>query len=211
MAGAPKEVLDMNKATRRKARPAGSDTYWVLRPDQLDVLTSSVRSDIIDHLVGRGPMSIKQLAASLGRQPSSIYYHIEMLQKVGLVVEAGSQVSNRRTEVLYQTPAPRMRLMKALSNPKNAPVLKKMVGVLNRQAQRDFEQGMSHPEVRTEGPQKNLGFFRLINRPSPESMAEINRHLDRIAEILWEERDMSQPLVALAWTLTPLHEKQDDD
>ncbi|MCA8902600.1 MAG: helix-turn-helix transcriptional regulator [Hyphomonas sp.] len=201
----------MKKSARRKARPAGSDTYWVLREDQLDVLTSPVRSDIIDHLVGQGPMSIKQLAASLGRQPSSIYYHIELLHKVGLIVEAGTQVSNRRTEVLYQTSAPRMRLMRAISNPKNHAVVAKMVSVLGRQAHRDFEQGLSHPAAESEGPQRNLGFFRLINRPGPDSLAEINRHLDRIAEILWEERDMSQPLVALSWTLTPLGERDDSE
>lgn len=196
------------KKTRRKTKPdKGANTYWVLREDQLDCLSPTVRTDIIDHLVGRGPMSIKQLAGSLGRQPSSIYYHIDMLQKVGLVVEAGTQLSNRRTEVLYKTPAPRVRLKKAIPNPDNHDAIGKMIGVLSRQSQRDFVQGLEHPVMQSDGPERNLGFFRMVNRPSPESLREINRHLDRIAEILWEERDTDQPLVAFAWTLTPLHEK----
>ncbi|MEZ5954685.1 MAG: helix-turn-helix domain-containing protein [Hyphomonas sp.] len=199
----------MTRTGKRGGADADAETYWILRQDQLEVLASTVRSDIIDHLVGRGPMSIKQLAASLGRQPSSIYYHMEMLQKVGLIVEAGTQVSNRRTEVLYQTPAPRIRMKKAIRNPDNHELIGKMVGVLNRQSQRDFEQGLMHPAMQSEGPHRNLGFFRLINRPSPESLEEINGHLDRIAEILWEERDMSQPLVALAWTLAPLPDQED--
>lgn len=205
------KALDMRKPTRRMAAAAKQGTYWILREDQLECLSSTVRTDIIDHLVGRGPMSIKQLAASLGRQPSSIYYHIDMLQKVGLVIEAGTQVSNRRTEVLYQTPAPRIRLKKAIPNPKNHEAINKMVGVLSRQSQRDFAQGLAHPAMQADGSERNLGFFRLINRPSPESLREINRHLDRIAEILWEERDMNQPLIAFAWTLAPLNEKADGE
>lgn len=203
--------MNMKKQAKHGAASADQDTYWILREDQLECLSSTVRTDIIDHLVGRGPMSIKQLAASLGRQPSSIYYHIDMLQKVGLIIEAGTQVSNRRTEVLYQTPAPRIRLKKAIPNPKNHDAINKMVGVLSRQSQRDFAQGLTHPDMRADGPERNLGFFRLINRPSPESLQEINRHLDRIAEILWEERDMDQPLIAFAWTMAPLQDKADNE
>jgi predicted transcriptional regulator len=166
--------------------------------------------DIVDHLAGRGPMSIKQLAASMGRQPSSIYYHINMLVKAELVVEAGSQVSNRRAELLYETRAPRMRLQRALSDPGNHETIGQTVGAISRQAHRDFVQGLTHPDAQLDGAERNLGFFRLINRPSPDSLREINGYIERIAEILWEERDMDQPLIAFAWTLTPLHQKAAD-
>ena len=201
----------MKKSAKKESAATKSDTYWVLREDQLECLTSTVRMDIVDHLVGRGAMSIKQLAASLGRQPSSIYYHIDMLLKSDLVVEAGTQVSNRRTEVLYETRAPRMRIKKAIANPQNHEMINKMVGVISRQAQRDFAQGLSHPAMQLDGPDRNIGFFRLINRPSPESLREINGYIERIAEILWEERDMDQPLIAFSWTLAPLQEKPDGE
>lgn len=198
------------KRSGGSAEPDNRDTYWILRKDQLVCLASTVRMDIVDHLVGRGPMSIKQLAASMGRQPSSIYYHINMLLKAELVVEAGSQVSNRRAEVLYETRAPRMRLQKALADPDNHETIDRTVGAISRQAHRDFVQGLTHPEAQLEGAERNLGFFRLINRPSAECLREINGYLERIAEILWEERDMDQPLIAFAWTLTPLYEKAAD-
>jgi len=204
------KALDMKKSAPKSAEEAKSDTYWVLREDQLECLASTVRIDMIDHLVGRGPMSIKQLAASLGRQPSSIYYHIDMLMKAELVVEAGTQVSNRRTEVLYEARAPRMRIMKALADPKNHDTINRMVGGVLRQSQRDFSQGLTHPAAQVDGPERNLGFFRLINRPSPESLREINGYIERIAEILWEERDMNQPLIAFSWTLTPLNERDEN-
>ena len=201
----------MTKPGSKANGTANGDTYWVFREDQLECLASAVRLDIIDQLIGRGPLSVKQLASALGRQPSSVYYHIDMLQKADLVVEAGTQVSNRRTEVLYETRARRLRLKKALANPRNYEIINKMVGVVSRQSQRDFAQGLEHPGMQLDGADRNIGFFRLINRPSPESLQEINGHLERIAEILREERDMDQPLIAFSWTLAPLQEKLDSE
>ena len=195
------------KKTKKTKEEVNAATYWILREDQLECLTSTVRMDIVDHLVGNGPMSIKELAASLGRQPSSIYYHMDMLVNAELVVEAGTQLANRRTEAVYAAKAPRMRIQKALSNSQNNDVINRMAGVISRQAHRDFAQGLEHPARELDGPDRNLGFFRLINRPSPESLREINGYIERIAEILWEERDMSQPLIAFSWTLAPLDEK----
>ncbi len=187
------------------------DTYWVIKPDQLQCLTSPIRGDIIDHLVGRGPMAIKQIAASLGRQPSSIYYHIEKLLEVGLIEEAGRQVVNRRTEILYKTPGKKMRVKKALANPDNRDVITQTVFGLLRQSQRDFERGYERSSMKIDGDDRNMGFFRLVNRPSPESLAEINGYLERIAEILWSERDEAQPLVAFAWTMSPLDDGAGED
>lgn len=186
------------------------DTYWVVEPEQLQCLASPVRGDIIDHLVGRGPMAIKQIASSLGRQPSSIYYHIEKLLEVGLIEEAGRQVVNRRTEILYKTPGKKMRVKKALADMANRDVITQTAFGLLRQSQRDFERGYERASMKIDGDERNMGFFRLVNRPSPESLAEINGYLERIAEILWQERDESQPLVAFAWTMAPLDDGAED-
>jgi predicted transcriptional regulator len=154
-----------------KSGTEDQDTYWVLRKDQLECMASTVRMDIVDHLVGNGQMSIKQLAASMGRQPSSIYYHINMLVKAELVVEAGTQISNRRTEVLYATRAPRMRLQKALADPANHETIDRTVGAISRQAHRDFVQGLTHPRMRSWRARSAISDFSgLINRPSAESL-----------------------------------------
>lgn len=192
-------------------RTVGEATYWVQREDQLECLASPARMDIVDHLAGAEPKSIKELARAIGRRPSSIYHHIQLLLKAGLIEEAGARVVNRKTEKLFKTPAPRMRLKRALGNERNARVMRDIVGALHRESDRDFAAGLDHPDRNTQGPLRNLGFFRQVNRPSSRSLKRINMLLDEIAEILWNEPDPKGPLIALTWTMAPLHAAGDDD
>lgn len=181
-----------------------SENYWIIRQDQIACLTSPVRTDIVDHLATRGPLSIREVAEEIGKQPSAIYHHIRKLEEVELLSEVGSRLVNRRTEKLYATPARRMRMIRALGDPDNAGLMGYMVAALARQAERDFRTGLDHSARKTEGPQRNLGFFRLVNRPSRQSLKEINRKLDEIAEILWQDQDPNAPLMVLSWTMAPL-------
>src|SRR5689334_10101526 len=98
------------------AKPARADqrTYWILERRQIACLASPRRQDILDRLVATGPCSVREFCAAVGLAPSAAYHHLRRLEAVGLVVEAGTRVVNRRTERLYAPRAPRMRLARAL-------------------------------------------------------------------------------------------------
>jgi DNA-binding transcriptional ArsR family regulator len=177
--------------------------YYVLREDQLRCLTSPVRHDLVDHLSAHGVMSIKELAASIGKKPASTYHHLNQLIEVGLVLEVGSRLVNRRHEKLYATPSRRMRLNRALADRANNRVMRDIVDALCRQTARDFSHGLKAENACRDGAQQNLRFFRLVNRPSTKSLKELNNKLDEIAEILWREPAPGSPVVALTWILTP--------
>jgi DNA-binding transcriptional ArsR family regulator len=149
-------------------------------------------------------MSIKELAEQIGAQPSGLYHHINKLLKVGLVFEAGSRVVSRRREILYATPAPRMRLARALTEDRHPAVIADIVAGLTRQMSRDFRNGAELPEKVAEGEERNLGFFRLVGRPTPAQMARINAALAEIAEILWNSSDVGSPAVCLGWVMAPI-------
>ena len=51
---------------------------------------------------------IAELAEDLGRAPDSLYYHMRVLQRVGLVVPRGTRGEGVREEALYATPGVRM-------------------------------------------------------------------------------------------------------
>lgn len=189
--------------TQINAEPK-SAPYYVLDRRQLACLASAVRTDIVDHLAAYGVMSIKEIAASIGKRPSSIYRHLQLLEEVGLVLEAGTRVANRKSEKLYATPSRRMRLSKALADEANAGIMNEIVSVLCRQTERDFSRGAQAPVARRAGPHQNLRFFRLVNRPSAAGVKAINAKLDEIAEILWREPDPDRPMVALTWVMAPL-------
>ncbi|MEZ5680594.1 MAG: helix-turn-helix domain-containing protein [Erythrobacter sp.] len=182
---------------------AAEETYWILRRDQLECLTSPVRADIVDHLSGRGALTVRELSASLGRKPSSLYYHLELLIETGLVLVAGEDNSGRRPEALYRVLAPRMRARRALAEPANREVVARMADAALRQASRDFERGLARDDAQTEGPERKLGFYRSVNRCDPATLAKVNEHLDAIAELLWSARDEEQPLLTFAWAMAP--------
>ncbi|MEX2122267.1 MAG: helix-turn-helix domain-containing protein [Woeseia sp.] len=186
------------------------ETYWVTRPEQLAALTSARRHDIVDRLAAGGPMSIKQLAQQTGAKPSALYHHVEKLLGVGLVVDAGRRVVRRRHEQLYATPAPRMRLIKALADGQQPELMAEIVASLTRQMARDFRSAGQSPARVADGEDANYGFFRLVGRPTPAQLARINACLLEIAEVFWNSNEASSPLVGLGWVIAPLETGRED-
>ncbi len=200
----PKEGPDARRDAEADAdADERGEPYWVLRRDQLLCLVSAARMDMVDQLAGRGPLSIRELAAALGVQPSAVYHHLRKLLAVDLVREAGARVVNRKSEKLYETPSRRMRLRRALEDPANAEIMQRFIEALCRQAERDFAGGLKAGGVAAPGPARDLGFFRMVARPTPQALARLNGLLDEIAELLWEDVDASQPAIALTWVLAP--------
>ena len=116
------------------------ETYWIMAPEQLAVMASARRQDIVDRLAATGPLSIKEIAAQIGARPSALYHHIERLIDVGLVIEAGARTIRRKRTLLYATPAPRMRMARALAERRDPALMDAIVGSLTRQMERDFEE-----------------------------------------------------------------------
>lgn len=179
-------------------------TYWISEPRQLVEMASPRRQDIVDRLAATGPLSIKELAAQIGARPSALYHHIERLLAVELIVPAGWRTVRRKREQLYGARAKRMRILRALAEGKQQPLMEKIVGSLARQMERDFRAGGTSPSREADGPQRNYGFFRLIGQPGAKDLARINDRLQEIAEILWDRREEDAPIVCLEWIMTPL-------
>ncbi|WDI32721.1 helix-turn-helix domain-containing protein [Hyphococcus flavus] len=193
---------------RKKPAPSGqkisTKPYWITRKDQITCLASAVRLDILDHLVGAGPMSIKELAYEIGMKPSALYHHFAQLQEVDLIFESGTRIVNRKSEKLYATPSRKMRLLKALGDPSHAEEMQLIVSALARRIDREFADGLDNEDRKTSGVGRNLGFYRAMNRPSKATLREINKKLDEIADLLWEEKDPNQPMISLSWVMAPL-------
>lgn len=179
-------------------------TYWVMERAQLAVLASPRRLDIVDALAAAGPLSVREIAAQIGARASALYHHLTMLIEAGLVQEAGARTVNRKRETLYATPAPRMRLIRALAEGRHQEEMNEIVAALARQMERDFRAAGTMPKRCAEGEARNYGFFRLLARPGPEKLAAINARLAEIAEMLWEADDPAGDPVCLAWVMTPL-------
>ena len=97
-----------------------------------------------------------------------------------------------------------MRMLRALAEGKQQPLMEKIVASLGRQMERDFRAGGTSPDRQADGPGRNYGFFRLIGRPGTDALARINACLKEVAEILWDQGDEDAPIVCLEWVMTPL-------
>ena len=184
--------------------------YWILDRNQIKCLASAPRAEILDWLCSAGPQSISDLAHALNRKPSSLYHHIELMRKVGLVRVAGERPVYRKTEKLYSVPSRRMRLKRALADGDNDDLMGDIVAAMTRQFDKDFSAGLDAAGARRSGRYRDLGFFRFVGRPSKQSLASINAHLDAIAELLWNEQDADSGSVAFGWVMAPLSDRKDN-
>ena len=179
------------------------ETYLIAKKEELEALISPLRHQIVDRLSVDGPMSVKELAHRLCCQPPRLYHHIEILLELGLVVHCGDRLVRRRREQLYSTPSPKVRVARDLAN-RFPDVMDAVVSSLTRQMARDFAAGVSHSAKTVDGDQRNLGFGRLIARPSKSQMRQINACLAELARILEESSDDDATAVSFGWVLSPI-------
>lgn len=92
-------------------------THHVREPAQLEALTSPARIEIVVCLESTGPATVRELAERLGRKPSSLYYHVELLERVGLVTSRETRRPDGRAEAVYQLIADRVALQVQASDP----------------------------------------------------------------------------------------------
>ena len=198
--------------TQSHIDPNDPETYWILDPGQIEGVSSAIRMTLIDRLAADGPMSPEELASAAVLKPTAVYHHIKKLLRLRLVETAGqrTQPGAKKPQTLYKTPAPRMRLIRAFLDADNADRLSGAAAALLRQADRDFCGGFDQPAPKSEGPDRNHGFFRVAARPNAETLARINGHLNAISDLLWESNDPESPPLALSWVIAPLRDTTSD-
>ncbi|GJM22807.1 MAG: hypothetical protein DHS20C15_27220 [Planctomycetota bacterium] len=183
-------------------------THWVRDPKAIECLSSPTRQRILDRLEALGPSSVAELSASLQLPADGLYYHMRLLTRRGLIVERERRPTNGPPETLFELVAKRWHIHYEPNNKRNAEAVRKLTGSLLRQASRDFEQGLTHPNTTTDGPRRNLWSLRLEAKLNGEEVRELNGHLRAIVELLRRPRANTEgQLCALSWVLAPLTDK----
>jgi DNA-binding transcriptional ArsR family regulator len=77
------------------------ETFIVSEPEQAAALLHPIRSEIIRLL--REPRSATELSKEMNDSAQKVNYHLKMLEKVGLVVRAGTRNVRNLVEVLYRS------------------------------------------------------------------------------------------------------------
>jgi DNA-binding transcriptional ArsR family regulator len=179
----------------------------LLSPEVLNALVVPVRHDILDRLVALGPVSVRELARALGRAPTAIYGHLQMLKNFNLVEvvdQPDREPSFGRPATVYAATASLFRFTEAAKDPANRAVIQKISTASARQAARDFAKAVEMPDRVSEGPERNFTAIRLVSAPSPKRLAKINALLDQVAELVWAPDKNPGPVISIAWFISPL-------
>jgi len=185
-------------AQKKKARGAVEDAA------EIGLLASPTRIEIVDTLESLGgAATVAELAAQLGRPADGLYYHLRQLAEGGLLVEEATPDGRRyRTRV---PPGERLRLRYRPGASANAEAIGDVAASVLRVAGRDFARALADPASVAEGPLRELWAARNKGWVGDAEIAEINRLLIRINELLHRPRsDRRSRLVALTWILAPV-------
>jgi DNA-binding transcriptional ArsR family regulator len=191
-------------ASETRARRAA--TYHIRERRQIDALTSPARQEIVDALPAIGPCSIAELAEDLGRAPDSLYYHMRLLQRVGLVLPCGTRAEGVRAEALYDTPGARMLIDKEPETARDRKTVLKLISSILRVAERDvgaaFAAGLA---VYRRSARRNTTAARTKGWLKRDELAEVLAHVEAIGDIVARgTKRRGSTLHAVTCVLTPL-------
>ncbi len=187
--------------------PARRPVYNVSRAKEIAAVVSPLRLEILDVLSGMGPSSVAEIAATLGRAPDSLYYHVKALARCGLVLGAGERRRGRHREALYETVAREMRLTYAPQSPANVRGVTRVAGSMLRLAQRDFRRALAAGDARVEGPSRELWAWRATGWLTASELKKLNAAIRSLNLAASRPRGRGR-LYAVTLVLVPLDRRR---
>ena len=181
--------------------------------DQMRVLASPVRIEIVGVFQSHGPLAIRELAEKLGRPADGLYHHVRLLQKAKILRIAATRRVGKRDEAVLELTAERFG---HTEKPKTAAMRQAIVDTAAsalRLANREFRQAVLVEKlVRCQPgaprPDEERSRTRLSRQRSwltDEDLRELNVMLERMETFLKERmgRKQGRPY-ALTLALVPL-------
>jgi len=189
-------------------------THIIESEAQARAISSPVRLEILGHFTDGNPLSVKDIAGRMGRPPSAVHYHVQILEESGLLTNCGERKQGRRIEALYEPIADVIGLPgepgKVYS--KNNELALKTMSAAFRMAERDMRAALEKEGGRSTGEHRNMLGTRLHCRLGREELAQLNRHLDAIQETLASALRRKEPqaddeFLSLTIALLPLPDR----
>jgi DNA-binding transcriptional ArsR family regulator len=187
-------------------KSATRDTFRIDRVEQIRALAAPTRQEIVDALEISGPTTVAALGAMLHRAPDSLYHHIKILLRVGLIRKVKTRPTAFTRQAVYGLPGRRMRMVYDLENRVTTEAVNAVVRSMSRISYRDFERATNRGEATVDGPRRNLRGARMKGMLDAAQIKEINRLYERIVAIMAAPpRDRGQAkLHAITFLMSPL-------
>lgn len=171
--------------------------------DALRAIPYSGRIELVEALMSLQPATVQDLASFLGRDPSSLYYHLRPLLEVGLVVEAGERPTSKRSAKLYQLPASRLEIDPDDKSPEALALRRKIIRAVMAKAEQRQERALADPDVSLGGPRPTAMSSIRIARLKPAAHARVVRKLRELNALLSSQHDPDGRAFALTFQMAP--------
>jgi hypothetical protein len=180
----------------------GAKTDLLLGQRSLAALTSPVRLEIFGEIKEAGPCSVRELAKRMDRRADGLYHHVRVLVKAGVLVESEVRRVGRRDEAVYRPVASRIAGQMDPASQNSRQIAERAAGASLRLAGREMSAAIRKCTARG-APAPRIA--RQKSWLTEEAIAELNRHLGRIEQLLTRHarKKRGRPY-ALTTVLVPL-------
>ena len=197
---------NMSRSRSRRNLRAPKGVYVIRKPEQLAAIRSPVRQEIVGVLGSTGVRTVAEIASMLGRSTHSLYHHVRVLERVGLILNMGIQRRNRRDEVLYATPGRRLNIHRDPGSHTFLRNVRGLVGGMLRLTERDFVRAQAR-RVPVKVSARNLSAGRIKGRLTTAQLREVRRLMERLYELMGNHPEQTDgTLHALTMVIAPLAE-----
>lgn len=191
-------------------------TRRLASPRELEAVGSPVRQEVLEQLHHSGASSVADLARRMGRRPTALHYHVNLLFRAGLLRRQGRRPAGPRSEALYVLAAPQFAVAGADASPAVLRSAIRTVGATLRLTQREAATAILTGAVGGRGGKRVFHARRYRAALSAPSLARVNRLLDLVSSVFEKESrrgalraETSPPeLFALTFVLSPSGRKR---
>jgi DNA-binding transcriptional ArsR family regulator len=183
-----------------------NQSYYIRDLAQMRAVISPARDEILDAVAANGPCTVMALGEFLGRKPDSLYHHVRVLRRVGLLLETLSPNSQGRATAVYDVPGRPMFLRYELGDPRKVRAVTAYAGSALRIAHRRFAQGFKSDHAVVRGPARNLWAARWRGWLTQTELKKANVLLTRLAALARggsSQRSGEAHLYDITWVLSP--------
>ena len=178
-------------------RPHVDSVRMIADLETLRLLTQPVRLKIVEALRSApGPLSVKELAATLGTTQTKLYYHVNLLEEADLIRVAATRLVSGIVEKRYAAATYRLSVDPALLAPSASgdAGLEVLLSIILDQARTEIRRSVAAGliDVETWRSDERRANSLILGRKwlllTSEELAEFHRRLDEVLEA-YEGRD----------------------
>jgi DNA-binding transcriptional ArsR family regulator len=173
--------------------------------EELKALRSPVRLRLLNLLQKLGEASVSILADRVGTKAESLYYHVHVLQKVGLIEVSRQRETGRRPETIYAPVAPHYQIDKRNKDPKFLESLIDLYRTQIRYAGQGIEEALLN-EAELPGPRSKTIVEQYEVSLRPFKAERLKRLLGTLNDFL---ADADDPKGSEHYTLTLVMSQND--